>query len=125
MYGYSYGIWPDYIEEIGVDIPCFAILTPYPNTPTYDKLEKDGRIISKNWSDYDSIHAVYEPKNFTKSELEHMLVDVSNECYTLKRIWRRALQNKHGGFIKFAINLGFRIYNKKIEKTLKKEWIKW
>ena len=113
---------PDYIDEIGVDIPRFAILTPYPNTPIYDKLEKEGRIISKNWSDYDSIHAVYEPKNFTKNELEQMLVDVSNECYTIKRIWRRTFKNKYGGFIKFVINIGFRIYNKRIGKTLKRDW---
>ena len=113
---------PDYIEEIGVDIPRFAILTPYPNTPTYRRFEAEGRIISKDWNDYDSIHATFAPKNFTARELEDMLVAVSNECYTLKRIWRRAVKNKYGGFIKLGVNIGFKIYNKKVEKTLKREW---
>lgn len=113
---------PDYIEEIGVDIPRFAILTPYPNTPAYERFESEGRIISTNWNDYDSIHAVFEPKNFTKQELEEMLVSVSNECYTVKRIWKRAVKNKYGGFIKLGVNLGFRIYNKKVGKTLQKDW---
>ncbi|MBE5936337.1 MAG: radical SAM protein [Lachnospiraceae bacterium] len=110
---------PDYVEEIGVDIPRFAILTPYPNTPTYKRLEQQNRIISKNWSDYDSIHAVFKPKNFTSKELEELLMEVSNECYTVKRIWRRALLNKHGGLIKFAVNFGFKSYNKKVAKALK------
>jgi radical SAM superfamily enzyme YgiQ (UPF0313 family) len=115
---------PDYIEEIGVDIPRFAILTPYPNTPTYRRLHAEGRILSTDWNDYDSIHATFEPKHFTVRELEEMLVSVSNECYTFKRIWKRAVKNKYGGWIKLGVNLGFRIYNKKVEKTLRKEWRK-
>ena len=113
---------PDYIEEIGVDIPRFAILTPYPNTPTYERLDAEGRMISKDWNDYDSIHATFSPKNVTARELEELLVRVSNECYTFKRIWKRAVKNKYGGLLKLGINLGFRIYHKKVEKFLKKEW---
>lgn len=113
---------PDYIEQIGVDIPRFAILTPYPNTPTYERLAAEGRITSENWNDYDSIHATFTPKHFTARELEEMLVSVSKECYTLKRIWRRAVKNRYGGVIKLGVNLGFRIYNKKTAKTLRKEW---
>lgn len=113
---------PDYIEEIGVDIPRFAILTPYPNTPTYERFNAEGRIISTNWNDYDSIHATFSPRNFTARELEEMLVSVSNECYTLRRILKRAVKNKYGGLIKLGVNLGFRIYNKKVAKTLRKDW---
>ena len=115
---------PDYIEEIGVDIPRFAILTPYPNTPTYGRLDAEGRILSKDWNDYDSIHATFEPKNFSARELEEMLVSVSNECYTWKRIWKRAVRNRYGGLLKLGVNLGFRIYNKKVAKTLRKDWSK-
>ena len=113
---------PDYIEEIGVDIPRFAILTPYPNTPTHERLDAEGRIISKDWNHYDSIHATFAPQNFTARELEELLVQVSNECYTYGRIMKRAVKNKYGGLLKLGINLGFRIYHKKVEKFLKKEW---
>lgn len=110
---------PDYIEEIGVDIPRFAILTPYPNTPVYARLAREGRIESQNWSDYDSIHATFTPKNFTARELEDMLISVSNECYTLKRIWKRARSNRCGGILKITLNLGFRTLNKKLERNLR------
>lgn len=112
----------NYREEIGVDIPRFAILTPYPNTPTYRRLSSEGRMISTDWNDYDSIHATFEPKSFTPRELEELLVTVSNECYTVKRIWKRAVKNPYGGFLKLGVNLGFRIYNKKVAKTLRKDW---
>lgn len=111
---------PDYIEEIGVDIPRFAILTPYPNTPTYRRLDAEGRIISTNWNDYDSIHATFAPKNFTARELEEMLVSVSKECYTLKRIWKRVVNNRRGGILKLFLNLGFKWHNKKNGKNQKK-----
>lgn len=113
---------PDYIEEIGVDIPRFAILTPYPNIPTYKRLSSEGRMISTDWNDYDSIHATFAPKNFSARELEELLVTVSNECYTLKRIWKRAVRNPYGGFLKLGVNLGFRIYNKRVARTLRKDW---
>lgn len=113
---------PDYIQEIGVDIPRFAILTPYPNTPTYKRLDDEGRILSKDWNDYDSIHATFAPKHFTARELEEMLASVSNECYTFKRIWKRAVKNRYGGLLKLGVNIGFRIYNKKVAKTLRKDW---
>lgn len=110
---------PDYIDQIGVDIPRFAILTPYPNTLVYDRLAQEGRIESQNWNDYDSIHATFTPKNFTARELEDMLITVSNECYTFKRIWKRAIRNRCGGILKLTLNLGFRTLNKKLERSLR------
>ena len=50
------------------------------------------------------------------------MVTVSNECYTVKRIWKRAVKNPYGGFLKLGVNIGFRIYNKKVAKTLRKDW---
>lgn len=110
---------PDYIDQIGVDIPRFAILTPYPNTPVYDRLAQEGRIESQNWNNYDSIHATFTPKNFTARELEDLLISVSNECYTFKRIWKRAIRNRCGGILKLTLNLGFRTLNKKLERNLR------
>ena len=120
----SLAAMPDYIEEIGVDIPRFAILTPYPNTPTYRRLAAEGRMRSTDWNDYDSIHATFEPGHMSARELEELLVLVSNECYTLRRILRRAVRNRYGGLLKLGVNLGFRIYYKKVEKTLRKDWSK-
>ncbi len=111
---------PDYIEEIGVDIPRFAILTPYPNTPTYEKLQREGRMLSTDWNDYDSIHAPFSPKHLTPTELEDMLLWVSKECYTVKRIFKRITRHRCGGILKVMLNFGFKIFHQKQERNLKK-----
>jgi len=60
----------DFINDIKVDkvIPHFMI--PFPGSETFNRLEKDNRILTKDWSQYDGSHSVYQPKNMTVSELE-------------------------------------------------------
>jgi radical SAM superfamily enzyme YgiQ (UPF0313 family) len=60
----------DFVKEIKVDkvIPHFMI--PFPGSETFIKLDKDSRILTKDWSQYDGSHSVYQPKNMTTVELE-------------------------------------------------------
>jgi radical SAM superfamily enzyme YgiQ (UPF0313 family) len=48
----------------------FHILTPYPGTRLYEKLDNENRIISRQWDRYDTRHAVYKPNHMTEEELE-------------------------------------------------------
>jgi hypothetical protein len=45
--------------EAKIDLPRFAIATPFPNTGLYKRLEAEGRIITKNWELYDGQHVVF------------------------------------------------------------------
>jgi len=60
----------DFIKDIKVDkvIPHFMI--PFPGSESFKKLELDNRILTKDWSQYDGSHSVYQPKNMTTAELE-------------------------------------------------------
>lgn len=60
----------EFVKEIKVDkvIPHFMI--PFPGSPTFNKLDKEGRILTRDWSKYDGSHAVYKPKNMSTTELE-------------------------------------------------------
>ena len=66
-------------------------MTPYPGTKIYKKLEKEGRIITKDWSKYTCFHVVYEPKNMTKEELYKKTHDVISSYYTFKSTTNRVL----------------------------------
>ena len=110
---------PDLIEEIGVDLPRFAVLTPYPNTGLFNRLKAENRIISDDWNDYDSIHSVFRPMNMTAGELEEILVRVSNEMYTIKRIFGRLGLINKGKLIRLLVNMGFRGYNRHVGRLLK------
>ena len=57
------------ISQWDLDHARFSILTPYPGTRICDKLALDGRILSKDWSLYDSDHVVIKPKNMTSRGL--------------------------------------------------------
>ncbi|MBW1812492.1 MAG: B12-binding domain-containing radical SAM protein [Deltaproteobacteria bacterium] len=59
-----------FIQETGIELPHISILTPFPGTPLFEKMEKENRIIHKDWSKYDMSHTVFHPKNMTVEELQ-------------------------------------------------------
>jgi len=50
----------NFSKKLPLDVAKFDICIPYPGTPYYKQLEKDGRIKSKNWSKY-ICHQTKEP----------------------------------------------------------------
>lgn len=60
----------DFVKEIKVDkvIPHFMI--PFPGSETFKKFDKENRILTKDWSQYDGSHAIYQPRNMSTAELE-------------------------------------------------------
>jgi radical SAM superfamily enzyme YgiQ (UPF0313 family) len=75
----------------------FFILTPLPGTELRKKLERDNRIISNNWSDYDSLRVVFEPRLMTAQELNDGLWKAYQRFYSIKNILRRLLLGRKTG----------------------------
>jgi len=65
-----FNVMQEHIGKLGIDAVNFAILTPYPGTPLFNRLEKERRILTKDWSKYNRKNVVFEPKNMTKKQLE-------------------------------------------------------
>ncbi len=78
------------IKELNIDIVDFCVLTPFPGTPIYNMLKKEGRILTKDWSKYNLKTVVFEPKNMTPDELKQGIIKIYSEfyspIYTLKRV---------------------------------------
>ena len=51
----------EWIEEDRLECATFHILTPYPGTPLFARLEAEGRILHRDWDLYDTAHAVFRP----------------------------------------------------------------
>ena len=81
------------IEKLGLDGAIFAVLTPYPGTPLFKKLEMEGRILTKDWSKYNRKDVVFEPKNMTKEELEKGFKWITKEFNSPSRITYRVLKS--------------------------------
>ncbi len=62
----------------------FLILTPYPNTPLSEKLEAQNRIIDRDWSRYNTTHAVFRPAHMTPEALEEGVNYLWREFYRQK-----------------------------------------
>jgi len=60
----------DWGIQNSITTATYHVLTPYPGTRLYKTLQKENRILTKNWDLYDTRHAVYQPKNLSIQELE-------------------------------------------------------
>ncbi len=72
-----------FIKDINVDrvIPHFMI--PFPGSENFMQLDKNGQILTKDWSLYDGSHAVYRPKNMSAKELEDGIEWIWNKTSSL------------------------------------------
>jgi radical SAM superfamily enzyme YgiQ (UPF0313 family) len=60
----------DFLERAGVQNATFNILTPFPGTPLFRRMEAEGRILTRDWRKYNSRDdVVYEPKQMSAAEL--------------------------------------------------------
>jgi len=106
-------------EEIQIDLPRYAIFTPFPKTDYYNQLEAEGRIMSRDWALYDVEHCVFKPKQMTKEQLEAGVHRAWLASYTIGSIFRRWRWNNPKlfwyGWFYWLVNLGYRKYARKFE----------
>lgn len=79
----------EWIEETRLECATFHILTPYPATPLFHRMEAEGRLLHKDWSLYDTAHCVFRPKRMTKEELEAGYAWLYERLFSLASIWAR------------------------------------
>jgi hypothetical protein len=58
-----------FADESKIDLAEFYIITPFPGTPLGEQMEKEGRILHRDYSQWNHGNIVYKPKNFTEKEL--------------------------------------------------------
>ena len=98
MFGFdtdTYDVFDDTlktIKELKIDVADFCVLTPFPGTPIFNKLEKEGRILTKDWVNYNLKTAVFQPKQMTLDEtykgMQKMYTEFYSIPYTIRRITR-------------------------------------
>ncbi len=79
----------DFLLESNAETLQATRLTPFPGTPLFDDLDRQGRIIDKDWSHYDFNHVVYEPLHMSRETLDQGVAWVLREFHTRRRIGRR------------------------------------
>jgi hypothetical protein len=56
--------------EQGIETATFHILTPYPDTALFQRIEAEGRLLHREWGLYDTRHVVFAPTRLAPAELE-------------------------------------------------------
>jgi radical SAM superfamily enzyme YgiQ (UPF0313 family) len=79
----------EWVEENRLECATFHILTPYPATPLFRQMEAEGRLLHRDWSLYDTAHAVFRPKNMSPEELENGYAWMYQRLFSHASIWRR------------------------------------
>jgi radical SAM superfamily enzyme YgiQ (UPF0313 family) len=106
------------IHELEIDVLEVNILTPYPGTPLFDKMEREGRLITRDWSRYNQVDVVFKPKNMTERELWEGARKVAKEFYAWPNLIKRNVKifnitRKVGSMIPIGTNINFRRYYKR------------
>lgn len=98
----------DFVEETGIDLPQYSILTPLPGTPLHTRMVAEGRIIDSDWSHYDGGHAVFSPRRTTPEKLEEGLRNALRRSYSRWAIMRRLCGISARLPLMLLLNLAFR-----------------
>ncbi len=102
----------DFIVKNKIETVTSHILTPYPGTALYERMKKDGRILTEDLSKYNTAHVVYRPKNMTETELYDGYIRIYNKIYSLKNIMKRMPECKSQRASYLLFNLLYRKYGK-------------
>ncbi len=78
-----------WIESVRMECATFHILTPYPGTPLFRQLEREGRLLHRDWEKYDTAHVVFRPKQMTEEELLLGYDWTYRRLFSHASIWRR------------------------------------
>jgi radical SAM superfamily enzyme YgiQ (UPF0313 family) len=72
-----------------VPLAKFHLPIPYPGTPFYDRMEKEGRILTKDWNRYHYGSAVIRPKRMTPEMAEQKFWATYHDFFSMRSILRR------------------------------------
>jgi len=97
-------------EALGIDGATVSILTPFPKTPIYEQLKKEGRLLSEDWGRYNSKTTVtFQPKNMTPEELYDGYLRFRRKFFSLGSFIKRMKVSKTNIAVNFIINFGYRL----------------
>ena len=86
----------DWAVEQGITTATFHIQTPYPGTQLHARMLRDGRMLTRDWSRYDTRQVVFQPARLTPEALKRGYDWAYEEFYRWNSIAKASLH--HGTF---------------------------
>ncbi|MFP4419023.1 MAG: B12-binding domain-containing radical SAM protein [Desulfococcaceae bacterium] len=102
------------VNDLGIDIPRYAVFTPYPGTRAHQRLQAEGRLLHEYWPHYDTQHVVFQPARMSPEALDAGFRRAFHETYSLSAVRRRCRRSPRPA-ITFLGNLAYRRYLRRLE----------
>ena len=112
----------DLAIDAGIDLPRFSVLTPFPGTPLFKRLEEEQRILTTDWSLYDAQHVVFRPALMSAHELELGHERAWKKVYRYRSIAKRLWQARNFKPLALTANLGYRFYAHHLHQYYTCDW---
>jgi radical SAM superfamily enzyme YgiQ (UPF0313 family) len=109
--------------EAKIDLPRFAVVTPFPGTALYQRLDREGRILTRNWELYDGQHVVFEPAQMSVEQLQRGIETAWRHAYSLPSIVKRLAASPSPLPVRIGTNLGYRFYAHNLHRFYNCDWI--
>jgi len=109
--------------ESNIDLPRFAIVTPFPGTKLYQRLKEEDRILTDNWELYDGQHVVFEPKMMSAQQLYDGHELAWKYTYSASSIFKRLAGSRTQLPVSMVANMGYRFYANHLRDFYNCDWI--
>ena len=85
----------DWAVNQGIETATFHILTPYPSTALYQRMQTQKRMTSNDWDLFDTRHVVYKPAKMSAESLEAGYWRAYRDFYKWSAILKGASAKQH------------------------------
>ncbi len=97
-----------FCERNRIELPSFFILTPLPGTTLFQRMESEGRLLHKDWGQYNGATVVFKPRLMTEETLQRGFNWACKETYSWGSIFKRVFHPQQRFFTRVLSNVAYR-----------------
>jgi hypothetical protein len=97
-----------FCERNRIELPSFFVLTPLPGTALFQRMESEGRLLHKDWGQYNGATVVFKPRLMTEETLQRGFHWVCKEGYSWGSIFKRVFHPQQRFFTRVLSNIAYR-----------------
>jgi len=97
-----------FCERNRIELPSFFLLTPLPGTALFQRMESEGRLMHKDWGQYNGATVVFKPRLMTEETLQRGFNWVCKEGYSWGSIFKRVFHPQQRFFTRVLSNIAYR-----------------
>ena len=97
-----------FCERNRIELPSFFLLTPLPGTALFQRMESEGRLLHKDWAQYNGATVVFKPRLMTEETLQRGFNWACKEGYSWGSIFKRVFHPQQRFFTRVLSNIAYR-----------------